>query len=163
MKLSTVLAVAALAIVIVGVSGQTLKKTEGTLSVRIVLPQIETCVGAERVSIEAVLTNSGDNPVVVSPDGLMYGVNYSKNDGQGANLRHESRELEPARWISIGAHQSVILPFTEPTSDSFFKEAGFYKIQIRFGVFQQKGTNFRMIEALPSNSLFWKLTTCRQP
>jgi hypothetical protein len=139
------------------------------LSVRLLVPSPRVCMGRSTLDLEAVLTNSTNENVVLSSDGVVHIVSFRKylgdkpEDGAGWLI-----DFEPKHWITIPPHQSVVVPFTEPIkekqfgTEKLFSTAGVFSVQIEFAVILK---NFEQYARFPgsarSNEALFTLSDCR--
>jgi hypothetical protein len=126
-------------------------------------------MGQATLDLEAVLTNSTSDSVVLSSDGVVHIVSFRKyvgdkpEDGTGWLI-----DFEPEHWITIAPHQSVVVPFTEPIkekqfgTEKLFSLAGVFSVQIEFAVILKDREQYAKFPgSARSNEALFTLSDCR--
>jgi hypothetical protein len=138
---------------------------KGSIVIRLLVPSPMVCIGQPTFDLEAVLTNTSQEAVVLSQDGVAHSISYRKYendkpiDGTGLLL-----DIKPDHWIKVAPNQSVIIPFTEPLSEKLFGELGLFSVQIEFGVILKNREQYAMFPGtVLSNQAFFLVTNCRKP
>jgi hypothetical protein len=142
---------------------------DGALSVRLLVPLPRVCIGRSTLDLEAVLTNSTSESVVLSSDGVVHIISFRKyvgdkpGDGTGWLI-----DFEPEHWKTIAPHQSVVVPFTVPIkekqfgTEKLFGSAGVFSVQIEFGVILKNREQYaRFPGSARSNEVLFTLSDCR--
>ncbi len=135
-----------------------------SMVVRLIVRQISVCSADRTLELEAVITNNSGTPIDFTPDGLNYGLELSRKEASGKELRrHIVREIEPDLWQTVGPRQTIIVPFKESLADPFFNTPGFYTIIVRYGSYRRKGGVVRFEGVIDSNSALFEIQPCRIP
>lgn len=136
---------------------------KGLLNVRLLVPSPAVCVGQSTLGLEAVLTNSSEESVELSAEGVVHSVSFRKYvNGKQTNGTGSLLDFKPEQWITVAPHQSVVIPFTEPITDKLFGAAGFFSVAIEFGVVLKKREQYsRFPGSVPSNTVIFLLTDCK--
>lgn len=90
------------------------------IEVRLIAPNPNVCINQGHVDLEAVLTNSGDQEVEISPEGVAHifaaqKFEGDKETGASGGLRH----IEYRKWLRISPHQTAFVPFFAQAGDQF--------------------------------------------
>jgi len=126
-------------------------------------------MGRTTLDLEAVLTNSTSESVVLSSDGVVHVISFRKyvgdkpEDGTGRLI-----DFEPEHWITIAPHQSAVVPFTEPikekqfSTEKLFGSAGVFSVQIEFAVILKNREQYAKFPgSARSNEVLFALSDCR--
>jgi hypothetical protein len=132
------------------------------MTVRLLLPSPMACVGQPSLDLEAVLTNSTERSVELSADGVVHNITFQKYvsgkpiDGTGLLL-----DFKPEHWITIGPHQSIVVPFTEPITAKLFGTPGIFSVEIEFGVILKNKEQYSVFPgSILSNKTVFLLSDC---
>jgi hypothetical protein len=133
------------------------------IEVRLFVPSPIACVGQPALDLEAVLTNSSDQAVELSEDGVVHDISFLKYengkqiDGTGMLL-----DLKPGHWITIAPHQSVVVPFTEPITGKAFAVSGLFTVQIGFALILKNPEQYsKFPDSVPSNKAMFFVSNCK--
>jgi hypothetical protein len=131
------------------------------IEVRLVSPNPSVCLGSSAVDLEALITNNSGGVAEITPDGIRYGLELKKTDKSGKEDEHHIvRDIEPDNWEILKPHQTVIVPFKESISGTFFADAGIYQIQIRYGAYERTAKGVQFTRAIKSNVVIFEMKTC---
>lgn len=131
------------------------------IEVRLVSPSPSVCLESSTVDLEALITNNSGVAAEITPDGIRYGVELEKTDKFGKEDEHHIvRDIEPDDWEILKPQQTVIVPFKESISGTFFADAGIYQVQIRYGAYEHTARGVQFTGAIKSNVVMFEIKTC---
>jgi hypothetical protein len=121
------------------------------------------CSGRQTIDLEAVLTNSSDEAVELSQNGVVHDISFERyENAKSTGNTGWLLDYPPGKWITIGPHQSVVIPFTEPITDKVFGAAGLFSVQIEFGVLLKNPEQYSLFPgSAPSNKALFLISDCK--
>jgi hypothetical protein len=136
---------------------------KGTITVRLLAPSPMICAGQQTLDLEAVLTNSSEEAVELSQDGVVHSISFEKYEkAKSTGSTGWLLDIQPGHWITIAPHQSVVVPFTEPITDKLFGAAGLFSARIEFAVLLKNPARYSMFPgSIPSNGTLFLLSDCK--
>jgi len=125
------------------------------------------CVGQGEVNLEAVLTNTSDQQVEISSEGVAHIFAATKFDsdkevGSSGGLR----DVIYRQWVRISPHQSVLVPFSERAKDQFglanlLDSPGLIELRIGFQVNPRERRKDQILGGtVYSNSVLLPIKNC---
>jgi hypothetical protein len=140
------------------------------LSITISLPSRSICVGDASLKIHAILTNSSNKSLEVSPDGVHSVVMLLKyENGKVVETGGYIGEVIPRTWIIIKPHAAASIDFEEaidgkgPIAANFFALPGIFSLQIEFAIFPRNKFPLASIKGpTRSNEAKFRVDTCHK-
>lgn len=137
------------------------------IEVRLLAPTPNVCIGQSEVGLEAILTNTTDREIEISPQGVAHIIAAEKFEGE-KQIAHRGglRDIEYSKWISIPPHGSNLVPFAAEATDQFslaglLDSPGLIEVRIGFQVYPR---NWSESEALGgtvyTNSVLLRVRKC---
>jgi hypothetical protein len=136
---------------------------KGSITVRLLVPSPLVCSGQQTIDLEAVLTNSSEEAVKLSQDGVAHSISFERYEkAKSTGSTGWLLDIQPGHWITIAPHQSVVVPFTEPITDKLFGMAGLISVQIELGILLKNPEQYsRFPGSAPSNKALFLLSDCK--
>jgi hypothetical protein len=140
------------------------------ISFRLLATSANVCVGKPTLELEAVLTNQGDEELIINADGLDHHVDLARYDnGAEVDSQHLLKEMGAYSWQHIGPHQSIIVSFAESLSTDgllmhkFDSKPGLYEIRTRYSVYAERAdASVDYLGNVLSNGVFFLLSSCKK-
>jgi len=138
---------------------------KGKITVRLLVPSPIVCTGQQILNLEAVLTNSSEEAVELSQDGVVHSISFERYEkAKSTGSTGWLLDIQPGHWITIAPHQSVVVPFTEPITDKLFGTAGLFSVRIEFAVLLKNSAQYSIFPgSIPSSDSLFLLSDCRVP
>jgi hypothetical protein len=152
----------------------TLRGADGSVvTVRLLAPNPNVCVGQSTLGFEAVLTNTSGRAIRLSDGGVRGGLRiYEFKENKPELKTSYLAEIIPSvikngRWIWIPPHQSAVLPFAQPLTgepllEHVFDSPGLFRIEIVFQNFGRSPDNsIEFRGEVESNPVMFKVSDCK--
>jgi hypothetical protein len=146
-------------------------ETPSPVEFRLLAPSSNVCTTQQKLELEAILTNKGDDELVINAEDFDSHILITRyENGVAVKFQSIIKDRDTPVWKHLGSHQSIIIPFSESLNADellmhrFDRKPGLYEIQMRYSVYA-KGSNeedFVFLGHALSNRALFLLSPCKK-